>query len=203
LIGKGVKKMIDRLLVFTVFLTLFLSSCGKSSNTTSAGAPTPIPQNTNYPLTGQLPVIVDFNDFKSRVISGQFAPLNYSNVTIYLRQYQGSSVNQNCKTYLGGLVKICTSTSTTSSSDYIARFGSSTGQIAHEFGTTREMLLAQFTAIANFGTPGNRISQTLWEIRTAAGDIYGFDISYPLVANPVYSKKIDGTGYILNNWVGY
>lgn len=180
-----------------IFTLLFIASCGGDKK--GSATPPSSPQNAPYsPFNNSLIQNGTFEEFKALVIAGNFAVQNGNQETYFLKK--AAPASQNCQTFLS-FFNFCTSTSS-STTEFITRSSTKSDVIVHEWGNSRAALLSKFAEKVNSAINPYKYTNSFWTF-TSGGIVYGFDLTYPLAANPVYSLESSGHGYIFYGFQAY
>lgn len=175
-------------------LAAVVVACGKDNKKGGDAIAVPV---TNPVFTNNAQVSADYNSFLSRVDNGQFGS-SYGSTFRYAQLNTGSN-SSNCTTKWG-IFNFCSYSSSSSYSTaqtFDRNYYSFSGATTHELGTNitevHNNLKNLVRNIKDFkiGTGYGQI----YYVMTNDNIVYAIDFNQPLVANPVYQQKTDGTGY--------
>ena len=185
-----------KVLLFSIILMGSIS-CGSKKNK-KGGTPPASPTTYNPNGTTSVTGSADFNGFKTLIQNGSFLAQTHNTEQYYYYKYTGSqNTGSNCEKYLAGLISVCSYSNTApTNSSMLSRSSTKGGAVQHEFGTTPAALIAKFMEILNGSTFQQRNNNSFWAVKDSAGNEYGFDLGYPLAANPVFKNSADGTRYV-------
>jgi hypothetical protein len=95
-----------------------------------------------------------------------------------------------CKKYLG-FIQYCNNSAPPSKGRF-NRFGNSTGDISHEWGSSEDAIRNRFIAIVDSAKSYQVHSSVSFDIIDGLGNTYGFNLQYPLFANPIFKLPPKG-----------
>lgn len=196
---------------FSLFLVLFalVLGCGKDEKnkneivTTSPYTGGYIPPGGGYP-GGSLPPggipgsgYLTFNDYRNRVISGQFASLPSNGVEYSYQSYSSSTTSS-------GSWWIFDFQSYSGSTSMFYRSYEGAGQYYHELCgsglcSNLGVLTSAFSGLLNSASYYYPISNTRFMILTNDSRVYEFDLSTTIIANPISMRRLNGSAqYYIN-----
>ncbi len=197
-------KHIKAFALFLMAMACLLISCGSDNQVSmgSNGNPNIIPTTTN-PIFESLGS--EFQRFASNVKNKNFAPVayNYASFNFVVFRPTTPRTTQECDRKLGGFLTICRGSSSgsyfTVTGNFQRTMDSGINLYNHEHGNSDDAVLSSLVRLIEqtkeYESGMALNGSTVHYIRLANGEVYGFNLSAPILANPVYKYAPNGEGY--------